>query len=200
MTTQDYNRDMERQLAAEPGGALLLHSCCGPCSAAVLERLGEHFAVTLFFYNPNVSTEAEYERRLAAQKTVVEQLAVRYPVTLITAPYDPAPFERIAAGREAEPEGGLRCTHCFTLRLEETAKRAKADGFSVFTTTLSVSPHKDAKRLNEIGLALGEQYQVSYLPADFKKKDGYRRSVAIAEKLGLYRQSYCGCQWSMERE
>ena len=194
MIKADYNLAMERQIAVmEPGRTLLLHSCCGPCSTAVLERLGDHFSITLFFYNPNICPAAEYERRLEAQQTVIERLRLRYPASLIAAPYDPAPFAAIAAGLEAEPEGGTRCMRCFTLRLEETARVAKADGFNYFATTLSVSPHKNAGQLNEIGMALGEAYGVLYLPADFKKKGGYQRSVALAGELGLYRQSYCGC-------
>jgi len=159
----------------------------------VLEGLGERFAVTLYFYNPNILPEAEYQRRLEAQKTVVERSAPSYPITLRSALYDPLPFLRVREGLEAIPEGGERCGRCFLLRLEATAQLAKAEGFDYFTTTLSVSPHKDAERLNEIGTSLGEAYGVVYLPADFKKKGGYQRSVALSQAWGLYRQSYCGC-------
>jgi len=163
----------------------------------VLERLGERFSVTLYFYNPNIDSETEYQRRLEAQRRVAEELRVRYPVQLIAAPYDPAPFAAVAEGFGAESEGGARCDRCFALRLEETAKLAKVQGFEYFTTTLSVSPRKDAGRLNEIGAALGEAYGVPYLVADFKKKGGYQRSVELAAALQLYRQGYCGCGFSV---
>jgi len=174
---------------------ILLHSCCGPCSTAVLERLAAQCPVTVFFYNPNLYPEAEYDKRLESQEKAVARLSTAYPVTLIVPPYDPAPFEAIAAGLEDQPEGGLRCTHCFTLRLEETARLARAENYTQFATTLSVSPHKDAALLNEIGGALGEKYGASYLVSDFKKQDGYRRSVELARELGLYRQRYCGCRY-----
>ena len=194
MAKYDHNPDFERQIAAaRPGSALLLHSCCGPCSAAVLERLGERFAITLYFYNPNIRPEAEYRRRLEAQKTVLERTRLRYPTKLLTAPYDPQAFGAVEAGLEAEPEGGVRCTRCFLLRLEETARLAKVQNFDYFATTLSISPHKDAKRLNEIGAGLAETYGLPYLTADFKKKGGYQRSMELAREWGLYRQSYCGC-------
>ena len=195
---RDYNQEMEAQIAAlkEPGQRLLLHSCCGPCSTAVLERLAAHFSPTIYFYNPNIDSEAEYQRRLESQRLAIEGISTPYPAALIEAPYNPAPFASMAADFASEPEGGLRCTRCFTLRLEETAKFAKAEGFPYFATTLSVSPHKDAERLNQIGEALGEKYGITYLYGDFKKKDGYRRSVILSEKLGLYRQGYCGCGFS----
>jgi len=197
MAKHDYHQAFERQIAAaRPGSTLLLHSCCGPCSAAVLERLGEHFAVTLYFYNPNIHPEAEYQKRLEAQKTVLERMTPRYPAKLLAAPYDPQPFAAVTAGLEREPEGGARCTRCFFLRLEETAKLAHAQGFDYFTTTLTVSPHKDPERLNETGSRLGEEYHVAYLPADFKKKGGYQRSVELAKAWGLYRQNYCGCLYN----
>jgi len=195
MTRHYYNQQCEAQIAAAPlGSRLLLHSCCGPCSTAVLEQLGEHFAVTLYFYNPNILPTDEYQNRLDAQRTVVDRLATRYPVQWIAVPYNPAPFRSAIEGLEAEPEGGNRCTHCFFLRLAETARLAKEQGFLYFTTTLSVSPRKDANRLNEIGMALGETYGLSYLAADFKKKGGYQRSIELAKTLQLYRQTYCGCQ------
>jgi len=172
---------------------LLLHTCCGPCSTAVLEQVIPDYDVTLYFCNPNLDSETEFARRLVAQETVAEHLGV----PLLVEPYDPQVFSAHTIGLAAEPEGGARCRHCFTIRLEDTAKLAKARGFSVFGTTLSVSPHKDANLLNEIGADLGAQHDVPYLVADFKKNEGYRRSVAIARELGLYRQNYCGCLYSM---
>jgi len=174
---------------------ILLHSCCGPCSTAVLERLAAQCPVTVFFYNPNIYPEAEYYKRLESQEKAVAELATAYPVTLIVPPYDPAPFEETAVGLEDQPEGGGRCLRCFTLRLEAAARFAKTGAYTQFATTLSVSPHKDAALLNEIGAALGEKYGILYLHSDFKKQDGYRRSVELARELGLYRQRYCGCRY-----
>jgi len=185
---------MEQTIAATPPGrTLLLHTCCGPCSTVALERLGEQFAVTLYFYNPNIRPEAEYQRRLETQKLVVEGIRTRYPVTLLAVPYDPAPFAVATQGLESEPEGGVRCVNCFTFRLEETARLAKERGFDYFATTLTTGPTKDAELLNEVGEAVGARYGVAHLPADFKKQGGHQRSVALSEKLGLYRQRYCGC-------
>ena len=194
MQKRNYNQEMEQIMAAIPAGQrLLLHSCCGPCSAAVIERLGAWFAVEVYFYNPNIQDQAEYQRRLEAQRVVVACVDTSYPVTLVETPYDPAPFAHIAAGLEgASEEGGLRCTACFELRLVATARLAKERGISHFTTTLTVSPRKNAVRLNEIGEACG----VEYLPADFKKRGGYQRSVELAQAWGLYRQNYCGCLYS----
>ena len=176
---------------------LLLHSCCGPCSTTVLERLSPQFSITVFFYNPNIYPESEYEKRLDAQKTVIAELNVASPIACIAEPYDTAPFCAVSAGLESKPERGERCTRCFTLRLEQTAQQAAKLGFDQFGTTLTVSPHKNAALINQIGTALGEQYGVTYLSADFKKQDGYRRSVELAKALGLYRQSYCGCRWAI---
>jgi len=175
------------------GKTLLLHTCCGPCSTAVLEQVMPEFDVTLYFCNPNLDSETEFTKRLLAQETVAEY----YSVPLIAAPYDPQVYMARVSGLEAEPEGGVRCEHCFSLRLADTAKLAQARGFDLFGTTLSVSPHKDADLLNEIGSRLEVQYGIPYLRADFKKKEGYRRSVAIARGLLLYRQNYCGCLYSL---
>jgi len=150
------------------------------------------YDVTLYFCNPNLDTETEFTRRLTAQETVAEH----FSVPLVIEPYDPQVFSAHAVGFASEPEGGERCKTCFTMRLESAAKLAKARGFSIFGTTLSVSPHKNADLLNEIGADAGAVYGIPYLAADFKKKDGYRRSVAIARELQLYRQNYCGCLYS----
>jgi len=195
MTKRDYHAELEQTTAGtEPGSTLLLHTCCGPCSTVALERLGGHFAITLYFYNPNIHPEAEYERRLETQTLVVEGVKTRYPVTLIAAPYDPAPFFAATEGLASEPEGGARCVNCFTFRLEETARLAKEQGFDYFTTTLTTGPTKDAELLNGIGEALAVRYGVCHLSADFKKQGGHQRSVALSEELGLYRQKYCGCK------
>lgn len=171
---------------------LLLHTCCGPCSTTVLEQVMPDFDITLHFCNPNLDSHTEFARRLEAQQTVAEH----FSVPLVIEPYESQRFSALTAGLESEPEGGARCKHCFTMRLADTAKLAKKKGFSIFGTTLSVSPHKDADLLNEIGAQLETQFGISYLSADFKKKGGYHRSAAIARELGLYRQNYCGCLYS----
>lgn len=172
--------------------SLLLHSCCGPCSSYVLEYLTQFFDITLLFYGPNIQPREEYELRLAHQRRVIEHI----PVKIMECEYDGGAFEALAAGYETEPEGGVRCTRCFALRIEETAKRAAEAGFEYYCTTLSVSPHKDARRINAIGEAMGEKYGVKWLPSDFKKRGGYQRSIALSRDWGLYRQDYCGCLYS----
>jgi len=158
-----------------------------------LEQVMPDFDVTLYFCNPNLNSEAEFVKRLAAQETV----AAHFGVPLMVAPYDSEAYAARISGLEAEPEGGARCECCFALRLEDTVKLAMARGFDRFGTTLSVSPHKDADLLNEIGARLERQYGIPYLAADFKKKEGYHRSAAIARALLLYRQNYCGCLYSL---
>lgn len=187
--------ETDRVLAAlgETRPPLLLQSCCGPCSSYVLEYLTAHFDVTLLYYNPNIQPEAEYGKRLATQK----QLLAHFPqVKLLDCPYDAAAYDAAVRGLEAEPEGGARCTECFRLRLEYAARRAAEEGFGYYCSTLTVSPHKDAERINALGEELGERYGVRWLPSDFKKRDGYRRSVALSREYGLYRQDYCGCLFS----
>jgi len=190
----NYQILTDQAIAALAGGkpALLLQSCCGPCSSYVLEYLTQYFDVTLLYYNPNIQPEAEYEKRLFYQREVLKHI----PAKLMACDYDGAAFEAAVRGAEDEPEGGERCTRCFRLRLEETAKRAAAGGFSWFCSTLTVSPHKDAARINRIGAALGERYGVQWLPSDFKKRDGYLRSIRLSEEYGLYRQDWCGCRYA----
>ncbi len=192
----NYQLETDKCLAALPPEGekptLLLHSCCGPCSSYVLEYLTRFFDVTILYYNPNVQPEAEYEKRLFYQREVLKRL----PARILECDYDGAAFEAIAAGYEAEPEGGARCTRCFLLRLEETAKKAAAGGFDWFCTTLTVSPHKDAARINRIGEEVGARFGVKWLPSDFKKRDGYLRSIRLAQEYGLYRQDWCGCRYS----
>jgi len=193
----NYYKEMEAALQRLEGHPrLLLHSCCGPCSSAVLELLTAHFDLTLFYYNPNIYPEAEYALRLATQKKLLTAMFPEGNVKMTASEYRPADFDAAIRGLESEPEGGARCGKCFALRLEETAKAAVSGGFAYFTTTLTVSPHKNADVINELGLALGGQYGVPFLPSDFKKRDGYRRSVALANEYALYRQSYCGCRYS----
>lgn len=173
---------------------LLLHSCCGPCSSYVLEYLQKHFDITIFFYNPNIQPEAEYLRRLEGQCLLVREMC---PGTEIIAPDSRGDdFTQAITGLEAEPEGGARCTACFALRLEETAKSAAKGAFDYFATTLTVSPHKDSARINKIGFSLAEKYNVNWLPSDFKKREGYKRSIELSNSYDLYRQTYCGCTFS----
>jgi len=191
----NYQLEMQKQLAALSGRpSLLLHSCCAPCSSAALERLCPHFDVTILYYNPNIQPEAEFLKRLLWQKKLLELSGL--PVKLLEAPYRGEDFESAAAGLENEPEGGARCTACIGLRLEETAKTAQKLGFDYFCTTLSVSPHKDAARVNTLGAALGERYSVRWLYSDFKKAGGYARSIELSREFDLYRQTYCGCIYS----
>ena len=176
---------------------LLLLSCCGPCSSYVLEYLTQYFEVTLLFYNPCIQPEAEYEKRLKYQRMVLEQLNAK----ILECKYDGEAFEEsVARGYESAPEGGERCTRCFVQRLEKTAREAAAHGFDYYCTTLSVSPHKDAARLNRIGEELGKRYGVQWLPSDFKKRNGYLRSIRLAKEYGLYRQDWCGCRYSHQSE
>lgn len=171
---------------------LLLHSCCGPCSSYVLEYLTAYFDVSVLFYGPNIQPREEYDKRLEHQMTVLRRFGAGY----LECEYDGAAFENAARGLESESEGGARCTACFALRIGETARRAAQHGFEWYCTTLSVSPHKDAERINAIGRAMGERNGVRWLPSDFKKRGGYQRSIELSRELELYRQDYCGCLYS----
>lgn len=173
-----------------------MHSCCGPCSTTVINRLKEDYDVTIFYYNPNIYPEEEYIHRLAEQTRYVRESGV--PVIVIDGTYsDSEMFLSRYQGLENEKEGGARCNVCFALRLDKTAKTAKEGNFDLFTTTLTVSPHKNAKLINEIGEAMSAKYGVEYLPSDFKKQDGYLNSIKISKEYNLYRQNYCGCKYSI---
>ena len=169
--------------------SLLLHSCCGPCSTYVLEYLIPYFELTVLFYGPNIQPREEYEKRLFFQREVLK----RFPAHILECSYDGPAFDAAVRGLEHEPEGGARCPVCFRLRLEEAARLARDGGFAFFGTTLTVSPHKNAPMLNAIGEALGAKYGVRWLPSDFKKRDGYLRSIRLSKQYGIYRQEYCGC-------
>lgn len=180
---------------------LFLHSCCAPCSSYVLEYLSQYFEITVFYYNPNIYPEEEYRKRVVEQRQFIQKLTPVYPIHLIEGTYDPNSFYQIAKGHEEEREGGERCFACYRLRLEEAAKYARENGFDYFTTTLTISPYKNAQKLNEIGKELSLQYGVAYLYSDFKKKNGYKRSIELSAQYNLYRQDYCGCVYSkLERE
>lgn len=197
---KNYQKEMDRLLSglthAEVTPSLLLHSCCAPCSSYVLEYLSQFFHITIYFYNPNISYEEEYQRRIEEQIRLIGSLPVKNPIQFRQGIYEPERFYELSKGLEACPEGGERCFLCYELRLEETAKLAKAEGFDYFTTTLSISPHKNAARLNEIGERLSGKYGTPYLGADFKKKNGYKRSIELSREYQLYRQDYCGCIYS----
>lgn len=174
---------------------LLLHSCCAPCSSYCLEYLSNYFEITVYYYNPNIEDE-EFERRYLEQVRLVSELPVIHPVSVVKGEHDTGVYYRLVSGHENDPEGGERCRLCFELRLEEAAKYAKENGFDYFTTTLSISPLKDAQLLNTIGREMSERYGVPYLFSDFKKKNGYLRSIELSRQYSLYRQDYCGCVFS----
>lgn len=176
---------------------LLLHSCCAPCSSYVLEYLSQYFAITVLYYNPNIFPEEEYRKRVEEQKKLIAALPVKHPVSFVEGRYQPEEFFAVAKGLEDVPEGGERCRKCFRLRLEEAAKLAAEGKYDYYTTTLSISPLKNAQALNEIGQELETVYKVPYLPSDFKKRGGYQRSIELSREYELYRQNFCGCVYSM---
>ncbi len=179
---------------------LLLHACCAPCSSYVIEYLSEFFDITLLYYNPNIQPESEYVTRANELSRLASEIEVENRPQVVTLPYTPGDFDKISRGLENVPEGGERCKKCYTLRLEKTAALAKDGSFDFFTTTLSISPHKNASVLCKIGGELSEKYGVAYLFSDFKKKNGYLRSCELSEKHSLYRQDYCGCLFSFQRK
>lgn len=214
---RNYQKELEKVLTqisheTEAGAqppTLFLHSCCAPCSSYVLEYLRSFFQITVFYYNPNISMEEEYDKRVLEQKKLIaaynELMAdgkvQGYPIAIVEGDYEPDKFFQMAKGMEKCPEGGERCFACYELRLRETAKRAAAGAFDYFATTLTISPLKNAGKLNEIGEALAQEYGINWLPSDFKKKNGYKRSIELSAEYELYRQNYCGCVYSkMERE
>ncbi len=190
--------DKELQLisCSDTKPRLLLHICCAPCSSYVLEYLSEYFNITLFFYNPNITSKNEYNYRIDEAKRLIAEMPLSGKVDFLSGRYDISEFFAVAKGFENEPEGGERCFRCYELRLRETADFAKKNGFDYFTTTLSISPYKNAEKLNDIGKSLSEEYGVKYLFSDFKKKNGYKRSIELSSIYNLYRQDYCGCIYS----
>ena len=195
---RDYNREMEEYIGALEGRRprLLLHACCAPCSSSVLERLYPHFQVTLYYYNPNIHPKEEFLKR-AEEFPKLLRMAGMEDVALVIPGYEPETFFRAVRGLEGEPEGGERCGVCFELRLRGAAEYARAGGFDLFATTLTVSPHKNAPLINDIGERLADEYGVPWLPSDFKKRDGYLRSVRLCGEYGIYRQCFCGCVYSI---
>lgn len=175
---------------------LLLHSCCGPCSSYCLQCLSEYFKITVFYYDPNIYPPKEYALRAREQERFTKEFPTKYPVEFVEGSYDTERFYETVRGMEQLPEGGERCFACYELRLRETAEYARKNGFDYFTTTLSISPLKNAQKLNEIGGRLAEEYDIPYLFSDFKKKEGYKKSTELSREYGMYRQYYCGCVYS----
>ncbi|MCM1065218.1 MAG: epoxyqueuosine reductase QueH [Eubacterium sp.] len=208
MNAINHQKELEKiliRLEDGPAPGLFLHSCCAPCSSYVLEYLCGYFHITVFYFNPNISSSGEYRKRAEEQKRLIraynEEMAagVRkgYPIEILEGDYEPQRFYQAAKGYEDCPEGGERCFRCYGLRLRETAKRAKEAGADFFCTTLTISPLKNAGKLNEIGMALSREYGVPWLPSDFKKRNGYKRSVELSAEYELYRQDHCGCGYSL---
>lgn len=217
MNKVNYSKETEKIIAqAQREGrvpTLLLHSCCGPCSSAVMEYLREYFAITVLYYNPNISPASEYEHRLQEEKRLIAEYnrqvetgdfsgmhstPAAHPIELMDCRYDPREYFDAVRGLEDCREGGERCMVCFELRLRATAEAARQGGFDFFATTLTISPMKDAQKLNEIGRRVGEEVGVAWLPSDFKKKNGFKRSTELSREFGMYRQAFCGCVFSRQ--
>ena len=212
----ELDKVIEKNIVDNKRPRLLLHSCCAPCSSYVLEYLHVYFDITVFYYNPNIFPESEMILRINEQEQFIEKLNQEFflgekkennnlldegeKIKFIKGPYEKEKFYELAKGLEEEKEKGRRCLNCYKLRLEKTASLAKEQGFDYFTTTLSISPLKDAKVINDIGIQLQNEFQVNWLPSDFKKKNGYKRSVELSKQFGLYRQNYCGCEFSLENK
>lgn len=193
---KELDKLLEKQVELGVKPKLLLHACCAPCSSYCLEYLSQYFEITILFYNPNISPKEEYDKRAAELKSLLKRMPQTEGVSLKVEEYNHDLFLDGVKGLEKEPERGNRCTICYRMRLEKAAEYAKAHGFDYFTTTLSISPYKDADRLVAIGEELEKIYGVPYLTSDFKKKNGYKRSIELSELYGLYRQNYCGCSFS----
>ena len=180
--------------------SLLLHSCCAPCSSYVMSYLNKYFNITVFYYNPNITNKEEYLKRKQEQIRLISELPAINKINILDADYNPEKFFEISKGLENCREGGERCFKCYKLRLEATAKAAKENSFDYFCTTLTISPLKNAQKINEIGQMLGDEYQISFLPSDFKKKEGFKKSIELSSQYNLYRQNYCGCIYSKPKE
>jgi epoxyqueuosine reductase len=201
MNKRNYQRELEQIIKNNEASGkvpkLLLHACCAPCSSYCLEYLAPYFDITVFYYNPNIDNREEYEKRVSEEQRLIQEMPLLRPVHFLEGEYEPEAYHEKVKGHETDPEGGDRCSICFAMRLRKTAETARLKGFDCFTTTLTISPLKDADRLNEIGEKAASEYGVFFLPSDFKKRDGYRRSVHLSEEYHLYRQNYCGCSFSV---
>ncbi len=197
---RNYQKELEKHIEQfqkeDKVPTLLLHSCCAPCSSYCLEYLSRYFEITVHYYNPNIFPKEEYEKRIAEQERLIAQMDTRHPVKFVGSDYEPERFYEKIKGLEQEKEGGARCSACFDLRLRKSAEKAKELGLEYFTTTLTISPLKNAEVLNSIGEKISSDTGVNWLPTDFKKKNGYKRSVELSEEHGLYRQDFCGCVFS----
>ena len=198
---RNYQKELDRiiQKRGQKTPRVLLHSCCGPCSSAVLEYITQYFDVTLLWYNPNLYPKEEFDRRFKTQVELIEKMGLADKVNILAEPWKSEDYYRRVKGLENEPEGGKRCAECFRLRLLETARLAKHYGYDYFCTTLTLSRHKDAVLINTIGEEIAKAVGVSWLPSDFKKRNGENRSIELSEQYGLYRQLYCGCEFSLRK-
>ena len=205
MNKRNYRQEMDNLIASfDSAPTLLLHSCCAPCSSACLEMLVPYFKITVLYYNPNITDSEEYRKRVSEEKRFIDSInsdwaglmPVYNKVEFIDGRYNPDEFRQIAKGYENCPEGGERCFRCYELRLREAANMALQGQYDYFTTTLTISPLKNAEKLNEIGESVASEFGVKFLPSDFKKKDGYKRSIELSREYNLYRQNYCGCVYS----
>lgn len=197
LKTEEIIKNNKREQAMP---SLLLHACCAPCSSACLEYLNGNFDMTVFYYNPNISPEAEFQKRLSEEKRLLSEMPLSKEIRVIEGEYNYGDFLEAVKGLENVPEGGERCFKCYRLRLEKTAALAKERDFDYFCTTLSISPLKNSQKINEIGEAVAEKYGIKWLPSDFKKKEGYKRSIELSRQYGLYRQNFCGCVFSKKEE
>lgn len=200
---ENYQLKMEEiihSIDSDRAPKLLLQACCAPCSSYVIELLSNYFQITILYYNPNIYPFSEYEKRLGEVRKLIKLINGKNPINIMEVDYDSASFDSISKGLENEKEGGIRCHKCYYLRMEKTAKLAKEYNYDFFTTTLSISPYKNAQVLNRIGEVLEEKYHVRYLYADFKKKEGYKRSIELSKQFNLYRQEYCGCKYSIPKK
>lgn len=196
----NYQKQLDKIIEnlGDEAPSLLLHSCCAPCSSYCIEYLSQYFNITVLYYNPNIYPEAEYEKRKAEQKRLISEMDTKYPVKMLDCDFESEKFYSAVKGLENCREGGERCFVCYCLRLEKTADEANRNGFDYFTTTLTISPLKNAQKINEIGEELAEKYGVKFLPSDFKKREGYKRSIELSKVHNLYRQNYCGCVFSVQ--
>ena len=196
----NYNNEMKKQLEnIEEGTKLLLHACCAPCSSAVLERLANFFEITIYYYNPNITDENEYKKRVEELRKLISKIKPKYEVSILEGEYEPEKFFEMSKGLEDQPERGKRCYYCYEMRIKDTARVAEKYNYPYFTTTLSLSPHKNADWINEIGKRIEEDLNTTFLYSDFKKENGYKRSIVLSKIYDLYRQDYCGCIYSKKQ-
>lgn len=201
MNKINYQKELDKITDSIDAGnppRLFLHSCCAPCSSYTLEYLSNYFDITVYYFNPNISPKQEFDKRFAEQKRLIDSLPAKNPIKLVLGEYNYDDFLQIARGYENVAEGGERCFRCYRMRLESTARIAKEQGFDYFCTTLSISPLKNSQKINQIGYEVAQKYGIKWLPSDFKKREGYKRSIELSREYNLYRQSFCGCVFSKE--